>query len=186
MSILVSLVYILIIILLSFIIIKKTTANLMDKSIRNGLISGMTTIIIYVAFSCIVNVLTKGENFITYWKTHETINGISFNIVKVIGVCLASFVPIILCRYKNGKEFFKYLISSCLTYVSLYMLIWVSIYIFVLISIVARVDIAHHPLNTFDSMFFAVMFFPIGSFAGTMISIFINLVLNTYAKKVKN
>ena len=182
MSILTSLVVIFVIISLGFVIIKKMLRKLQDKSIRIGLISGFATIIIYIAFSYSVNVLTKGECFITYWQTHEIINGISFDVLKAIGICLSSFVPIILCRYKNAKEVFKYLISACLAYVSLYMLIWVSIYIVALISFVTKVDLKF-PLNTWDSMFFALLYFPIGSFVGTLISIVINLILNICPKK---
>ena len=182
MSILTSLVVVFVIISLSFVIIKKMPRVLRDKSIRIGLISGFSTIIIYIVFSYIVNVLTKGECFNTYWQTHEIINGISFNVLKVIGMCLASFVPIILCRYKNAKEVFKYLISACLTYALLFELIWVSIYIVVLISFVTKVDLKF-PLNTWDSMSFALLYFPVGSFVGTLISIVTNLVLNICSKK---
>ncbi len=182
MSVLTSLVAIFVIMYLSFIIIKKTRRKFRDTSIRSGLISGFATVIVYIVFSWIVNVLTKGECFITYWETHEIINGISYNALKAIGICLASFVPIIVCRYKNAKEFFKYLISACLTYVLLYMLIWVSIYIVVLISLITKVDLKF-PLNTWDSMFFALIYFPVGSFVGTLISIVVNLILNIRSKK---
>ena len=150
------------------------------RSFRQNISQG---IIIHIIFSCVVCALSEGEGFITYWETHEVINGISFNTIKIVGVCLASLVPILLCRGKDFKGYLKYIISSSLVFVAVCVFEWISIFIVFYISQIANVDIIF-PLNTYDSLFFAFMYFPIGGFLGTLISIIANAILSILKKKV--
>ena len=183
MSVLTSIVMFIIVITLSFVVLRSLHKKSHDINIKSGVISGMTTGIIHIIFSCVVCALSKGEGFITYCETHEVINGISFNTIKIVGVCLASLVPILLCRGKDFKGYLKYIISSSLVFVAVCVFEWISIFIVFYISQIANVDIIF-PLNTYDSLFFAFMYFPIGAFLGTLISIIANAILSILKKKV--
>ncbi|MBQ1947240.1 MAG: hypothetical protein II359_01340, partial [Clostridia bacterium] len=171
-----------IVITLSFVVLRNLQKKSHDIHIKSGVISGLTTGIIHIIFSCVVCALSEGEGFITYWKTHEVINGISFNTVKIVGICLASLVPILLCSGKDFKGYLKYIISSSLVFVAVCVFEWLSVFIVFYISETANVDIIF-PLNTYDSLFFAFIYFPMGAFLGTLISIIANAVLNISKKK---
>ncbi len=178
MSIFTSLAAIIIVITLSFTVFKILHKKSHDVNVKRGVLSGLITGIIHIVFSCVVCALCEGSGFITYQETHEVINGISFNTVKTVGVCLASLVPIILCRFKDFKGYLKYIISSSLFFGMVYALEYISILIVFYIS----ADIIF-PLNTYDSLFFALRYFPIGCFLGTLIAVIVNVILNVLQKK---
>lgn len=147
--------------------------NTGKKAIICGLIYGILTFAIYVAFTCVVFYLTDGERFIHKDETRQALNGISFTAVKLIGGIIAFLIPILLIRYNVSDYYFFAVCIGILLYIFLFVATFFIIMPFIPAPIVGKI-----PLNSFDALLYGVIIFPFGSALGMMVTPAINDLLN--------
>ena len=150
------------------------------KALLCGVIYGILTFIIYVAFTCFLYYFFDGENFVYKGETRETLNGISFISVEIIGGIISSLIPIFLMRYNSSD----YYISSVFIGALLYAFLFVMVF-FVGLSSMPLSLVQECPLNSFDALIYGVFVFPFGAIVGMLITPIINYIINRKHTKTK-
>lgn len=149
--------------------------NSWKNSIKCGFLYALITFGVLTIFTCFVYYfLLQGEEFIGKQGTVNNINGISFYIVNAAGTILSMLVPIFLLRYSTVKYLPLSLLISSISYCLLYIL-------FCCFGEVISFGVLY-PLESFDTLIYAIIAFPIGSAVGTIISIIININKNKKRK----
>ena len=131
------------------------------SSFKSALLQAFLSAFFCVIYSCIVLWLTGGEGFIGKVATHEEINGIRHDVVLLICGIMASFIPILLLRYKSIKYLLLFIPMSILFYIAL-----------MLLCVLFVID------DNFDLISFALTSIPIGSAVGTFVTIIFNQIKN--------
>lgn len=139
------------------------------KSVNYGLLYAVITFGVFTVFTCFVHyILLQGEEFIGKDETVYYIRGISFYTVNAVGVVLSMMVPILFLRYKSIKYLPLNLLVSSIFYCLLYI-------VFLCFGEIISFGLLY-PLENFDTIIYAIIAFPIGSFIGSIIAIVINAV----------
>lgn len=149
------------------------------KMIQYGFIHSVIIMLTYVCFCCIVYALVDGQYFINKGATEEILNGISFNTIRIVGVGISALANVLLLRYTHFKYLFVYIIVRSMSYIALYALIFLGMS--VAFDILG--DLSNFPLNTFDSIYYALAIFPLGSVIGIIIAVVINTIRNMQQAK---
>ena len=115
------------------------------------------SVLLCVAYSYIIFLLTGGRWFINKDISHEVINGIRFDVVLAVCGVLESLIPIILLSYNKVKFLILYIPVSIVFYLAL---------MFFCID------------SSFDVLNYAILPVPIGSLAGTIAAVIITTYRN--------
>ena len=146
------------------------------KSLIVGTIIGAIQIVFLTIFMAIILYLTDGEWFFHKEGMSKQIGNIHLDDVDKIGYIVAAIIPLILLIYNSVKYLPPLIISSIFSYcITFYVLNGILYYIFTC-NILGGLDILH----------FGGWIFPVGAFIGTMLAVFINMIINFDKKKQKN
>ena len=153
--------------------------NNFKQSLKMGVFSGLATYLLYVIFVVAVGMMTKWQSF---WALNEETmaltlvpNGvISWEIVNVVGLILASLVPVFLMRYEKVKYAFSYIVISLLAFVWLF---GATLGAYYMIGDMKN-TMLFCPFSTFDAFYYLIFVFLLGSAIGTMASFAINFMRN--------
>ena len=149
------------------------------KSLKMGALSGLCTYVLYIIFVVTVGSLTHWQSFWNLDPVTETFqlqtNGtISWEIVTVVGLILASLVPVILMKYEKIKYALIYIGISLLTCVWLY---GSTLGAYYMIGDMTGTSV-HCPFGPIDGFYFFVFVFLLGSAIGTIVSFVFNFMRN--------
>lgn len=144
--------------------------NTWKKAIIGGLLYGIGVFAVFVIYVFAFSHLLGGEGFIYKDETREVVNGISFTIVRTIAIVISAIIPIILFRYNDVDLYIICTFIAALMYAGCILFMFFCL----------RFEIVRtSPLNSFDALFFGVIYFPSGSMCG----IFVNGAVNYFINK---
>lgn len=149
------------------------------KSLKMGLLSGACSYLLYVVFVLCIGYITKwhsfwvitGESAVLRFQPH---NIISWEISTIVGLVLASLVPVFLMRYEKVKYAFAYIGISLIACVWLY---GTTLGAYYMIGDMMQ-TVLHCPFATFDSVYYFIFVFLLGSAIGTVASFVMNFMRN--------
>lgn len=153
--------------------------NNFKKSLKMGVLSGLGTYLLYVLFVVVIGMLTGWKAFWAFDEATGTylrqVNGvISWEITNVIGLILASLVPVLMMRYEKMKYAFSYIGISLIACIWLY---GTTLGAYFMIGDMMK-TVLHCPFATFDSVYYFIFVFLLGSAIGTVVSFVINAMRN--------
>ena len=142
------------------------------KAILAGALLGTCVFFAYVIFTCLLYYFMGGENFVYKGETRDIVNGISFNLVKIMSFVISAVIPILLIRYKK----ICYYELSVFIAVVLYALYFIAY--FVCLSSMPIEMALKFPMNSFDAIIFGIFNFPLGAIIGILLNIGVNFLIN--------
>jgi len=136
-----------------------------------GVIYPIATFVAYIAFTYFISFLTNGEPFITKDETLDMVAGIPFDYIRVGGVILSAIISMAILWYDDTEYFGLCISISFVFYIALCFADFISLAPY------------FEPLNTFDSIYYMTIIFPIGSGIGMIGSLVINEIVNWRRQK---
>ena len=149
------------------------------KSLKTGVLSGACSYLLYVVFVLCIGYITKWHNFwvitgesaVLRFQPHDII---SWEISTIVGLVLASMVPVFLMRYEKLKYAFAYIGISLIACIWLY---GTTLGAYYMIGDMMK-TVLNCPFATFDSIYYFVFVFLLGSAIGTVASFVLNFMRN--------
>ena len=149
------------------------------KSLKMGVLSGACSYALYVVFVLCIGFITKwhsfwvitGESAVLRFQPH---NSISWEMTTIVGLVLASLVPVCMMRYEKIKYAFSYIGISLIACVWLY---GTTLGAYYMIGDMMK-TVLNCPFATFDSIYYFVFVFLLGSVIGTVVSFIMNFMRN--------
>ena len=144
-----------------------------------GALSGLCTYLLYVIYVLVIGYLTKWETFWVLDGASGTVafqpNGdISWEISVMIGLILASLVPVFLMRYEKIKYAFSYIGISFLAFIWLF---GATLSAYYMIGDMKN-TVLFCPFSTIDAFYYLIFVFLLGSAIGTVASFVVNFMRN--------
>ena len=151
----------------------------MKKSLKMGVVSGACTYLLYVIYVVTIGILTNWQNFWVFDGAAQTVTfqphaTISWEIVLVIGLILASLVPVFLMRYEKIKYAFSYIGISLVACVWLF---GTTLGAYFMIGDMTKTAV-YCPFATVDGFYYFIFVFLLGSTIGTIASFVFNFMRN--------
>ena len=153
--------------------------NNMKQSLKMGALSGLVTYLLYVVFVVVIGMMTGWKAFWVFDEAANTyirqVNGvISWEITNILGLILASLVPVLMMRYEKFKFAFSYIGISFLLFIWLY---GTTLGAYFMIGDMMKTAL-YCPFATFDSVYYFIFVFVLGSAIGTLVSFVMNAIRN--------
>lgn len=153
--------------------------NNFKQSLKMGVFSGLATYLLYVVFVVVIGKMTGWKAFWVFDEMSGTyirqVNGIiSWEITNVVGLVLASLVPVFLMRYEKIKYAFSFIGISLLAFIWFF---GATLGAYYMISDVKN-TMLFCPFSTFDAFYYLIFVFLLGSAIGTLASFVINFMRN--------
>ena len=142
--------------------------NSKKKAVITGLVSGTCTFVAFALFTCFLYFLLDGEFFVSKGATRDSINGISFNVVKIAAVVVSSVIPMLLIQFKNISYYILCLVIATVLYI-----VYFVAYLFCVFSLPIEWAL-NFPMNSFDALFYGGFYFPLGAIIGALFNLLIN------------
>ncbi len=149
------------------------------KSLKMGVLSGACSYALYAAFVLCIGFITKWQSFWVFDEVTNTVllqpNGIiSWEITIIVGLVLASFVPVVLMRYEKIKYAFSYVGISLVAFIWLFGATLSGYY---MVGDMKN-TMLFCPFTTIDAFYYLIFVFLLGSAIGTVASFVINFIRN--------
>jgi len=149
------------------------------KSLKMGLISGVCTYALYVIFVVALGFLNNWQPFWAFDTIHQTVAfqpsaAISWEIALIVGIILASLVPVFLMRYEKIKYAFSYIGISFVAFIWLY---FTTVGAYLVLSDMTK-NAIFCPFTTVDAVYYLIFVFLLGSVIGTAASFVFNFMRN--------
>ncbi len=153
--------------------------NSFKRTLKMGILSGACSYLLYAAFVLCIGYITKWQSFWVIDEVSQTVtlqpNGIiSWEITIMIGLILASLVPVFLMRYEKVKCAVSYVVISLVAFVWLFGATLSGYY---MIGDMKN-TVLFCPFTTIDAFYYLIFVFLLGSAIGTLASFVINFIRN--------
>lgn len=158
-------------------------ADTWKKAVLCGVIYGALTLVAYIVFTCAVYYIMGGETFIYKDETRETLNGISFTALEIIGGLVSALIPVFFIRCKTVGNYLISIGSGIITYALGFVIVYAIMFLIFFFVLSAGAEYCIFPLNTFDFLFYGIAVFPTGAFAGMAVTAVVNCIINMKKRK---
>ena len=137
-----------------------------------GTAYGLTVFITYILFTLIIYLLTGGKHFILKSETVDMLNGISRTAVNISALITAVVPASIFTTIYKKDNFIPTVFFAVLSYI-----------ILMIISTTLWQMQAFNFLNSFDSLYYGLFIFPLGSLIGIVINCAVRSVIKKHTKR---
>lgn len=147
------------------------------KAVKMGALSGACTYLLYIIFVLTIGILTNWKSFWVYDEVTQAVvfqpnQTISWEIAVIIGLILASLVPVILMKCEKIKHALIYIGISLLAFVWLF---GSTLGAFFMIGDMTN-TVVHCPFFTIDGIYYCIFVFLLGSAIGTVAAFVLNFM----------
>ena len=142
------------------------------KNLIYGVAYGLTVFMTYILFTLIIYLLTGGEHFISKSETVDILNGTSRIAVNISALITAVVPASIFTTIYKKDNFIPTVFFAVLSYI-----------ILMIISATVWEMQAFNFLNSFDSLYYGLFIFPLGSLIGIVINCAARSVIKKHTKR---